>query len=524
MVNRESEPVHQPVPGNPYVQPVSPVGAPGGAPRRLRFALGAGALALVLIGVGFYTVTQADGDGDKNGSREPVAGQTRQSPDDDGRESAEPDRDADAKDDGSAAVIDVNAGRKPGEAKAWVAMNDIELPGKGAQLLDLWHVPGIVAQAEHDEVTGYRTADGSKAWTVPLPGTVCDTPVNPTPDGKVVVAYTDRKSDRNAQCDQLRMIDLKTGEKGWHKKLVDRGFWDDTSMTHVSITGGTVLVDQSATMRAYRIGDGKRLYTTERERKGGCSLNGVAGGPALLQVEGCQPGSPGTHGRLKKLDPRTGDVKWSYRTKKGWSIQKVYSVDPVVVTVQNREAMDEWAFVAVDDKGNQRSWTRADKGPHAFEMCAGAGDSGEGVQNCPGAAVSGDTLYLASEPKDGLLGPNKIVAFDLRTGKSRWTGSADGGRQITPVPVAGADRPGVIAYARAQDGKSGQTLRFGPGGGKPDVLLRHTSSAQGMESGMFAGNILYADKRFFVTPTRLDGKSHGGKGEEGSARMLAFAR
>ncbi|MEV2252841.1 PQQ-binding-like beta-propeller repeat protein [Streptomyces sp. NPDC050147] len=519
MVNRESEPVHKPVPGNPYAQPAPPAGTP----RRLRLALGAGAVALVLIGVGFYAVTQADEDGKGSGSREPVAGQTRQSPDD-GPESADPDRDADAKDDGAPAVIDVNAGRKPGEAKAWVAMNDIKLPGKGAQLLDLWHVPKIVAQAEHNEVTGYRTGDGSKAWSVPLPGTVCDTPVNPTPDGKVVVVYTKRKSEGNSQCDQLRMIDLKTGEKGWHKELVDGGFWDDTSMTHVSITGSTVMVDQSATMRAYRISDGKRLFTTEREKKGGCSLDGVAGGSRLIQVESCQPGSPSTHGRLKRLDPRTGDVEWSHRTKKGWSIQKVYSVDPVVVAVRNRDEMDKWAVVAVDDKGNQRSWISADKGPHEFEMCAGAGDSGEGVQNCPGAAVSEDTLYLASEPKDGILGANKLVAFDLRTGKSKWAGSAEGGRQITPVTVAGGDRPGVITYARAQHGKNGQTVRFRPSGGKPDVLLRHTSSAQSMESGMFAGNTLYADGRFFVTPTRLDGKAHGGKGEEGSARMLSFAR
>ncbi|MFG2650463.1 PQQ-binding-like beta-propeller repeat protein [Streptomyces sp. NPDC048436] len=521
MVNRDSEPVHQPVPGNPYAQPVPPPGPT----RRRGLALGAVAVAVVLIlsGVGFYAVTRGDGDGGGSGSREPVAGQTRQSPDG-ARESAGPDRDADAKDDGSAAVIDVNAGRKPGEAKAWLAMNDIKLPGKGAQLLDLWHVPGIVAQAEHDEVTGYRIADGSKAWTVPLPGTVCDTPVNPTSDGKVVVAYTTRKSESGSKCDQLRMIDLRTGEKGWHKKLVDRGFWDGTSMTHVSITGSTVLVDQSATMRAYRIRDGKRLYTTERERKGGCSLDGVAGGSRLLQVESCQLGSPSTHGRLKKLDPRTGDVKWSYRTKKGWGIQKVYSVDPVVVTVQNRDELDKWAVVAVDDKGHQRSWISVDKGPHAFEMCAGAGDSGEGVQNCPGAAVSADTLYLASESDGDILGPNKVVAFDLGTGRPKWAAEVKGKRQITPVTVGGGDRPGVIVYVRATSGEPGQTVRFGPGGGKPDVLLRHTSSAQSMESGMFAGNTLYTGGRFFVTPSRLSGKSNGSAGEEGDARMLSFGR
>jgi outer membrane protein assembly factor BamB len=321
------------------------------------------------------------------------------------------------------------------------------------------------------------------------------------------------------------MIDLRTGEKGWHKTLVDRGFWDDTSMTHVSITGSTFLVDQSATMRAYRIRDGKRLYTTEREREGGCSLDGVAGGAALLQVESCQLGSPSTHGRLKKLDPRTGDVKWSYRTKKGWGIRKVYSVDPVVVTVQNRDELDKWAVVAVDDKGDQRSWISFDKGPHAFDMCAGAGDSGEGVQNCPGAAVSADTLYLESKPEgDVVHGSNKVVAFDLGTGKSKWAAGVEGKRQITPLAVGGSDHPGVIVYARAQSGKPGQTLRFGPGGGKPHVLLRHTSSAQSIEAGMSVGNRLYVGGRLFLTPSRLSGKSNGSPGEEGNARMLSLGR
>lgn len=519
MVNSESGPVHQPLPGNPYAQPVPSAGGK----RRRRVVLGVGALALVLVGGGVFAVMRGDGDG--GGSREPVAAQTRQSPDG-AEESASPEQDADDKDDGPAAVIDVNAGRKPGEAKAWLAMNEIKLPGKGAQLFDVWHVPGIVAQAEHDQVTGYKAADGTKEWSVPLPGEVCDTPVNPTPDGKVVVAYTTSKSDQKAKCDQLQVIDLKNGAKGWHKELVQKGSLDSTRTTHVAITGDTALVDQDMIAHAYRIRDGKRLFTTEKERDGNCYLYGVAGGGKLLQVENCISGSNVSHSRLTKLDPRTGDVKWRYRSKKGWSVEKVYSTDPVVVAVRNREESEKWAVVAVDDKGKQRSWVTLDRGPHEFEMCAMAGDSGEGVQNCPGAAVGKDTLYLASEPPQGdILGPNKVVAFDLDSGKEKWAGSGEGKRQVTPVAVGGKDRPGVIVYARPRSEKgNGQTVRFGPGGGKPDVLLRHTSAARRIEVGMFAGYTLYADGRFFVTPTSLSGKSNGAEGEEGNARMLSFGR
>ncbi|MEV0319811.1 PQQ-binding-like beta-propeller repeat protein [Streptomyces sp. NPDC050658] len=517
MVNRESGPPHKPVPGNPYAQPTPP--ATGGGGRGRGILLGAAALTLVLVGAGTYALTRDDGDG----SREPVAAASKDASD--GGPSATPERDTEAQDDGKAAVIDVNAGRKPGEAKAWLAMNEIKLPGKGARLYDPWRVPGIVAQAEHNEVTGYRTTTGKQAWTVPLPGEVCDTPVNPTPDGKVVVAYTERESEQNKKCDQLQVIDLKSGAKGWHKPLVATGTMDDTSMTTLAISGGAVVVNQDMIVRAYRISDGKRLFTAEREKEGGCYATGVAGGARLLEVGSCGVTDDTTRGRLRKLDPRTGDVKWRYWTKKGWNIQKVYSVDPVVVAVKNREDMDKWAVVAVDDKGKERSWTRLDKGPEEIEMCAGAGDSGEGMQNCPGAAVAKDRIYLESKPTGGdVIGPNRVVAFDLAKGKRLWGAEVKGKGQLTPVAASGGDRPGVIVYARAWVDKTGQTLRIGPDGGKPEVLLRHTEAARPIEVDMTVGYTLYAEDRLFVSPSSLEGKNNGTAGEEGNPRMLSFGR
>ncbi|ARX85102.1 outer membrane protein assembly factor BamB family protein [Streptomyces alboflavus] len=537
MVSHEPEsgrpPAHQPVPGNPYAQPLPQppaqppfppqAGPPPAGPRR-RGALiaGVGALALVLVGAGVFVLTRGDGDGDKDGSRKPVA-QDSDKPARDGRESAPPRDGSDddgGKGTGSAGQIDVNAGRKPGDAKAWLAVNDVKLPGKGGQLLDLWRVDGLVAQAEYDEVTAFKAADGKRAWRVRLPGEVCDTPVNPSPDGKVVVAYTTSEARVGAKCNQLQLIDLKTGKKGWHKELKEHSTLDSTTATHVAISGSTVMVDQDSVAHAYRIRDGKRLFTTEHRREGACFLSGVAGGPGLIQVQSCAAGSKSTHGRLRKLDPRTGKAEWVYRSKKGWTIDKVYSADPVVVSVRNRADLNKWALAVVDKQGRQRSWIDLDQRKEKFSQCTGAGDSGEGVQNCGGGVVAHDTLYLATEPKD-TLGPNKIVAFDLGTGKAKWSVGA-GGRQLLPVTVSDRDGPGVIVYARPYRDMTGRTLLLPPGGGKPKVLLKHTAAAQKVEVFMFAGNTLYADTRLFVTPTRLNGRSNGSAGEEGNGRMLSF--
>ncbi|MFD9880254.1 PQQ-binding-like beta-propeller repeat protein [Streptomyces alboflavus] len=537
MVSHEPEsgrpPAHQPVPGNPYAQPLPqppaqppfppPAGPPPAGPRR-RGALiaGVGALALVLVGAGVFVLTRGDGDGDEDGSRKPVA-QDSDKPARDGRESAPPRDGSDddgGKGTGSAGQIDVNAGRKPGDAKAWLAVNDVKLPGKGGQLLDLWRVDGLVAQAEYDEVTAFKAADGKRAWRVRLPGEVCDTPVNPSPDGKVVVVYTTSEARVGAKCNQLQLIDLKTGKKGWHKQLTEHSTLDSTTATHVAISGSTVMVDQDSTAHAYRLRDGKRLFTTKHQREGACFLRGVAGGPALVQVQSCAAGSKSTHGRLRKLDPRTGEVEWVHRGKKGWTIDKVYSVDPLVVSLRSRAEPDEWALSVVDKQGRQRSWIDLGRRKEEFSQCTGAGDSGEGVQNCGGGVVAHDTLYLATEPED-TLGPNKIVAFDLGTGRAKWSVGA-GGRQLLPVTVSDRDGPGVIVYARPYREMTGRTLLLPPGGGKPKVLLKHTAAAQKIEVFMFAGNTLYADDRLFVTPTRLNGRSHGSAGEEGNGRMLSF--
>ncbi|GGR83285.1 hypothetical protein GCM10010252_22500 [Streptomyces aureoverticillatus] len=517
------QPVHRPVPGNPYAQP-EPAVRTGGTARTRALGVGAAVLALALVGGGVFLATRGDGDGEGGGSREPAAAPSNssQGPESStgggGQETAGPGAD----DDRESRGIDVNAGRKPGEARAWLGFDDVKLPGKGTILYDLWREGDIVAQATYDEVTAFKSADGTKAWSVRLPGAVCDTPVNASPDGKVVVVYTTSKAKQSVKCDQLQMIDLKTGKKGWHKKLVEHDLSDGTTMTHVAISGSTVMVDQDSTAHAYRVRDGKRLFSTKPQREGACFLKGVAGGSKLLQVQGCAAMTPTQHGRLRKLDPRTGKVEWTYRSKKGWSIDKVYSVDPVVVSLRKRNDYDNWAVAAVDEQGRQRSWIELGGGKTEFEQCAGAGDSGEGVQNCPGGVVEGDTLYLASKPKD-TLGPNKLVAFDLAGGNVKWSESW-GGRQLQPVPVSGKGRPGVIAYARPSGEKNGRVLRFGPRGGKPDVLLRHTSAARKTETFMFAGHTLYADGRFYVTSPRLDGRAHGSEGDEGKGRMLSYGR
>ncbi|WP_158858001.1 PQQ-binding-like beta-propeller repeat protein [Streptomyces sp. NRRL B-1347] len=523
---------HEPVPGNPYAQPVTrPVTQPVPSPKRRTGAVAwvvvGAVIAAVGVGAGAYALLKEDDDRRSGGFRAPVARESGAP----GEPSGSGERtDAPGRPEQPVRRVDVNAARKSGESKGWLDLNGVKLPGKGAMLGDLWTVDGgasgkggaLVVQALYDTVTAYRARDGAKAWTLRLPDKVCDTPVDTAPGGHVVVAYGNGSTSGSGKCNQLQQIDLRTGEKGWHRELKEHDLSDSTSTVHLAMTGSTVTVGQGDIAHGYRVSDGKRLFSSKRERVGACFLRDVAGGARLLYVESCAAGAPKAHGRVKNVDPSTGDVRWQYRTRNGWSVDKVYSVDPLVLAVRNKDDYDKWAVVSVDGRGRERAWIPLDRGPYAYEMCDGAGDAGEGVQNCPGGVVGDDSLYLSTEPKDGILGPNKLVAYDLATGKRRWA-AAVRGRQLLPVRQAGdGKRSGVVVYVRAQHGKTGRTVRFPASGGAPDVLLRHSTPAQKWEADMFAGETLYGGGRIFVAPSRLGPEGLGGKKEQG--RLVSFGR
>ncbi|MEI5098778.1 PQQ-binding-like beta-propeller repeat protein [Streptomyces sp. PmtG] len=504
---------HEPVPGNPYAQPVP-------APRRRRAAVAVWVTAAVLVlagvGGGLYAVTRGDDDSGGGGFREPAARETR--------ESARPPGSGERADGPGAAPVrrvDVNAGRKPGEARGWLALNDVRLPGKGALLNDLWTVDDLVVQAEYDQVTAYRVRGGEKAWTVRLPAPVCDSPVRASPGGKVVLALTNGNKTQGRKCDRLQQLDLRTGDLGWHRSLTAHGLEDSTIIVHLAISGGTLAVGQGDVAHGYRVRDGKRLFTVKPKPTGPCSLQDVAGGERLLLVDTCAPGAPRAHGQVKRIDPGTGEVRWRYRTETGWKVDKIYSVDPLVLAVRDTKTYENWAVVSVDGSGRQRARIDLGRGRDAFEMCDGAGDAGEGVQNCPGGAVGDDRIYLPTKPADGILGPNRVVAFDLATGRRAWSASVQG-RQLTPVRQSGAGRSGVVVYVRPDTGAPGRTVRFAATGGAPRTLLRHPTPARRWEADMFAGETLYSGGRLFVAPSRLNPKSLGGKKEQG--RLVSYGR
>lgn len=507
------QPQQQPVPHNPYAQQgrgQDPPGPPG-PPRRGRpggrgpvaTAVAVAVLLLAAAG-GAYVLTGGEGQPAApvaKGTPKPSGASGTSVPETSSRSPAA----SSPAEERIPTTEEINAGRKPGDAKAWIVEDPTDLPRSNILLNDLWIVGGTVVQAADRRVVAHRLSDGALVWSLKLPSTVCETPVNPTPDGKVVVVHHNRAKSR---CNQLQEIDLRTGKAGWHKELTETGSLDDTIIVHSAISGDTLAIVQSMTATAYRVGDGAELYDIPMQKTGGCYPNDVAGGPRLLVSYGCAAGSETPYSRLRGIDPATGRTLWQYRTQPGWKTGKVLSVEPVVLTTLHAERrQDDWRVVALGPDG--KIGRTIDARPKGFAYCGDSGDAGQGIQNCPGAVVGNGLVALG--------GTDRVGAYDLTNGKLVWGVKSDAGRRLHPLrPDAGRT---VLVYEGAGMSRPGRILRIGPGGADTQKeVLRHPASATKPEYEMLSGNLAYANGRIVITPSMVNGDD-----AKRSARMISFA-
>ncbi|MFI1222789.1 MULTISPECIES: PQQ-binding-like beta-propeller repeat protein [unclassified Streptomyces] len=511
-------PPQQPVPGNPYA---SEGGAPQGfgpptlptPPPRRRFGRGpvvAAVVALVLVVAagGVYAVT----DWGRDRPAKPVA---KESPGP--SKSASPSGTPAAGGPGLSHIPtteEVGAARKPGESAAWIVDDRTDLPKQINKVHDLWIVGDTAVQALHRKVTAYRLSDGAEVWNVTLPSAVCETPANPTPDGKVVVFHHERPdSERGNQCNRMQMIDLKTGKQGWHKELDEPGDKDGTFIVYSAISGDTLAVARNMVAITYRMADGSKLYEIPREHKNKCVPDDVAGGAARLLVSSdCMIAIDRSknYGQVRELDPRTGKVLWRYRLKTGWSFGSLISMDPVVfTTINNQDTASDWRITVLDPGGKHR--TTFDARTKGFEHCGGEGAGGD-IQPCRGAGVEKGLIMLG--------GTEQVGAYDLKTGKFLWGIKSDELRRL--YPLRAEEGRSMLIYEAATSSRPGRTFLMGPrGAGTETKVVKHPVATSPYEYEMSMGHTAYVDGRLVLTSTHVSGDEYRKPVRE--ARIMSFA-
>ncbi|MGW1546995.1 outer membrane protein assembly factor BamB family protein [Streptomyces sp. NPDC002346] len=500
----------QQYPGAPV--PGGPAGPGGGSAFKGKPAviIGAAVAALLVIGGGVFLATSG-GDGDKK----PVAHGSA----DDQKASASPSVDeGDGNGDGRAGDDDLNAGRKVGEAKVlWLQKNDVDLPRNGSDVYGPWVVGDTVVKGMYRAISGYSAADGKQKWTLKLPADLCSAPAQTTTDGKIVIGVENGTTDK-ADCADLQMIDLNTGKAGWKKSIKQNGIWDMMSDISLAISGDTVTVGRTGNSNAYRVSDGKELFG---KQSGNCQPYAFAGGTKLIAASSCRTADVDKpQNQIQELDPGTGKPKWTYRPAVGWEVDRVYSVSPLVVSLTQSEKK-KWSILAIKENGTLRSQLVGDKGDKFAPDCGSAfAIFGKSLQGCVGVAADANTFYMATTAdSSGTARTNKVVAFDLNTGKPKWKAAAPAERTMTPLRMEGGN---VLLYLEASYNKGGGIATLAPTGGTPRVLLQHPASTSQIESSFYNPKIVYAGGRSFIASGRVSATND--KEELETKTMMAFGK
>ncbi|WP_327117712.1 PQQ-binding-like beta-propeller repeat protein [Streptomyces sp. NBC_01341] len=498
--------------GYPQQYPGAPAPGPsGGGPSKGRTAviIGAALAVLLVVAGGVFLATSGDEE-----AKKPVAGPS----DSPVGPSASPSVDqGDGKGDGREANDDLNAGRKPGEAKVlWLTTNGIDLPRNGADVYGPWIVGDTLVKGMYRSVVGYSVADGKEKWTLPLPADMCAAPATATADGKIVIGVKNGTTDK-ADCSELQMIDLNTGKAGWKKSVKKNGTWDLMSDIGLAISGDTVTVGRTSNSNGYRVSDGSQLFGRP---SGNCQPFAFAGGPKLIAASACRTSDvDNPQQQIQEVDPATGKPKWTYQPKRGWEVDKVYSVSPLVVSLTQREEK-KWSILALKENGTLRSQLVGDK-EDKFSVDCGHDFAifGQQLEGCSGLAADANSFYMMTEDdRSGTGRTNKVVAFDLNTGKPKWKAAAPAERTMKPLRIEGGN---VLVYLEPSYDKGGAIATIAPTGGAPKVVLQHPDSTTRIEN-FFTSKVVYAGGRSFVVSDRVSASND--EEEKEQTTMMAFGK
>ncbi|MEV0258684.1 PQQ-binding-like beta-propeller repeat protein [Streptomyces sp. NPDC050732] len=473
-------------PAGPGAPGTPPGGGGGGKRNKLVVVVAAAVAALLVAGGVTWAVVSGDDEGEKKSeakNKDPKP--TLSAPvnpgtgDGDGHEGKE----------------DLNEGRQAGEAKVLWYKEAPKVPGSGGDAPGMWVYGDTVVKAAYKQLLAYKVGSGRTAWkAIEFPQKICAATQTATDDGRIVVAYKEgTKSD--AKCNQLQVINLKNGEKGWGKPVKEEGLFDFALKSQLVLVGDVLMVGRDQSGTALRMSDGKKLYVADKKDEGTCFPNGFAGGKQLLMALSCGASTPSAHDELQQLDPKTGRALWTKKFPKGWRIGKVFSVSPTIVYLSNEDKKQFNITVLKENSDATRSEVIT-KDSFAPE-CDTSVLSRE-LGGCLGVAVDDKNLYLPTSEKSGA---NDVVALSLATGKEAWRAKSPLDETMLPLKVENGE---VIAYVTPSYDSGGRVVSIATSGShKPETLLQHPKGTSRIESGFYSKDVDYVDGRFYISTTSI---------------------
>ncbi|GAA0939015.1 PQQ-binding-like beta-propeller repeat protein [Nonomuraea longicatena] len=465
--HRPPDPHHRPhgMHGPPGNHPGSPPGYPGppgdpGRPpgrRRTALILAAAAFAVVLV-VGLGTVLHLNGSfrGGDQETRQ-AAQKTSASPSSSttAPTSAPPFAKSEAEPPARANVAARELFRVPQPVKN----GDDSIASDGS-----WATDSLYISGGEGDVRAYHATTGKKAWTVDLTGTICEASPGITTEGLIAVLST-KKPGKNAHCTQLTVIDVDEGRKLWTATTPgehqSRG-WG----TSVAVTDALVAVGWEHRAVVYQAGTGRQLTVAEA----GCDNRTFAGQERMLSVAVC-----GKEVVLHDHSPETGKPTQTITLPPQVTNARIVSTDPLVLATMTKLPFldaEKYMTMKVDQL---MVLTREGRVQATVDVATGyeiGCDERDTV--CDQAVVTDDTVYTVTAV-ESLTRANRVVAFDLVTGRRKWSAVSDTGtdRKATKhrlVPIR-AENDALLAYLTSTFRAKSEVVRFGPDG-RRETLLR----------------------------------------------------
>ncbi|MEW2134434.1 PQQ-binding-like beta-propeller repeat protein [Streptomyces sp. NPDC005435] len=338
-----------------------------------------------------------------------------------------------------------------------------------------WLTDSVYAKTGVGEITGYAPADGTREWTLKLPGPVCSASRQLTDDGKTAIVFKPKMpaADPVSPCSQVAAVDLTKGTRLWTKTVGQGDF--PVTFDNVTVSGRTVAAGSTDGGAAFDIDSGKVLW--QPKPSDGCYDAGYGGGAKLVAVRKCGSyDNPTLH--IQTIDPKSGKVISEYKMADGIDYASVVSSDPLVVAADVGDSAGDGSgisdYFSIDNKTGKLLTRISAPGDTYGGKC----DSITKAEECRGVVVGNGRLYLATEEHDGSGGKygktNEIVAFDLTTGKQTGQRAPAGnGYTIYPLRMDGTN---LIAYNHPPYDKGSQVLSIGGSSFKAVKLLENPST------------------------------------------------
>jgi hypothetical protein len=285
-----------------------------------------------------------------------------------------------------------------------------------------WVTEHTYAAGGYGSVTGHNLATGRQAWSVDLPGDLCE--VSPTVNAGhliAVVSYDRPDSVKSGStCARLTVIDVDNGTTVWeHTLRFGRAFSRGLGMS-VAVSDRVAAVGWPAGSVGYDLSTGREVWDAPTT---GCTAEEHLGGRELVTLAAC---GKDLRIRVGRRDTDSGRTAWIYDVPQGTHGAWLLSGNPLVLAaVDSPSARDADHLLSVSADGRA---ARIALDHHETSGCSSSGGT------CTAPVIAGDAVHFGTDP----LHNGRISGFGLRTGQRREY-PAPATKAWIPVRGDGAD-------------------------------------------------------------------------------------